>query len=171
MSDRARSWSPGQPGIKWSVTHNSFLQAGSELGVPGLILFTMLVWTCIAGPWRLRRRMPVEWASGDWEEQFMFHAAAYLPLSAIAFAVSGFFVSFAYQDAIYILAAMTGALAVAVGRRLNGPLAQLTQPIAPGRRVRATAGVRMRGTPVTTKTLGSLAPDTVGPIRRRIPRT
>ncbi|HET7189749.1 MAG TPA: O-antigen ligase family protein [Gemmatimonadaceae bacterium] len=156
ISDRAVAWTPDMPGIKWSAAHNSYLQAGAELGVPGLLLFCTLVFGCIIAPWRLRRRIPAAWAHGDWEEQFLFQMAAYLPLSALGFAVAGFFVSFAYHDPIYILAAMTGALTAAVESRLRGsrPDVAVPQrgPVSPARGgrgglgpPRARSGERVRG--------------------------
>ena len=114
MSRRAVDWTPGMPGIKWSAAHNSFLQAGAELGIPGLLLFCTLVVGCIMAPWKLRRRIPPAWATGDWEQRYMYQAAAFLPLAALGFAVPAFFVSFAYHDPIYILAAFVGALTAAV---------------------------------------------------------
>lgn len=110
----------GQVGIRWSAPHNSYVEAGAEMGLPGLILFGALVVGCIVSPWRLRRRIPVSWQAGSREERFLYQAALYFPLAAIGFAVPAFFVSFAYADPIYILAALTCGLLYCVDRRLGG---------------------------------------------------
>jgi O-antigen ligase len=101
---------PSIPGIKWSAPHNTFIQAGAEMGIGGLILFTALVLYCIAAPWMLRRVIPESWERGTWEQQFMAVGSDYLPLATVAFAVPSLFLSFAYSDAIYILAALAGGM-------------------------------------------------------------
>lgn len=119
ISDLAKQRAEMGQGLKWSAPHNSYIEAGSELGIPGFLLFIGLVVGCIVAPWRLRRRIPREWEAGDWEQRVMFHAAKYLPLASIGFAVPAFFVSFAFLDPIYTLAAMTAALSGLVKLRLG----------------------------------------------------
>jgi O-antigen ligase len=119
ISDFAIQRDPNGPGIKWSVAHNSYVQAGAELGVPGLLLFCALVLGCIVSPWKLRRRIPDAWQRGSPEEQFLFQSAVYLPLATLGFAVPAYFVSFAYNDPIYILAALTSALPACVNAQLR----------------------------------------------------
>ena len=141
ISDRALHWDPSQPGIKASVAHNTYIQAGAELGIPGGFLMIALVLGCIMAPWRLRRRIPPAWAQGTWDQQFLYHATLYLPVAALGFAVTAFFVSFAYNDPLYILAAMVCALTASVEAGLNGPrrsaamTAKRPNSAAPGRRV------------------------------------
>lgn len=118
--------------IKWSAAHNSFLQAGAEMGIPGLLLFSSLVFGGMIAMMRLRKRLPSWWARGDPQERFMYHLALYLPVSLLAFAVTGFFVSFAYLDPIYILAAFMAGLYVSVEAKLR----------AEARRARARPGRR-----------------------------
>lgn len=115
---KAQAGDPNAPGIKWSVAHNSYVQVGAELGIPGFLLFDGLVLGCILAPWMLRKRIPDEWQHGTDDERYMFQAAVYFPVAAIGFAVPAYFVSFSYADAIYILAAMTAALAASVEARL-----------------------------------------------------
>jgi O-antigen ligase len=109
ISERAKNWDPSQPGIWWAVPHNSYVAAGAELGIPGFVLFIVLVVGCVVGPWRLRKRVPLGWAGGTAEQRFLFQTSSYLPLAAIGFAVSSFFVTFTYNDPVYLLAAMVGA--------------------------------------------------------------
>lgn len=134
ISDFAREQAgdPYAPGIKWSVAHNSYVQMGAEMGIPGLLLFTGLVIGCIIGPWRLRKRIPDAWQRGTEDERFMFQAAVYFPVAAIGFAVPAYFVSFSYPDTIYILAALTAALRASVNRHLAVLDQQKTTTQAPG---------------------------------------
>ena len=117
ISPMALSYARGQPGIKWSAAHNSFLQVGTEMGPIGLALWAGLVIGGIVGMRRLRRRLPRQWAKGDREQRFIVAATLYLPIALAGFAVSSAFVSFAYLDPIYLLAAyVTGIYACAEQR-------------------------------------------------------
>ena len=127
----------------WRAAHNSYLEAGSELGVPGLLLWTGLVIGCIVGPWRQRKRIPAEWARGAWEARFVYQAALYLPLAALGFAVTSFFLSFAWLDPVYTLAAFNVGLITTARGRLHGP--------AGGAPVRASAVARPRPWPSPTR--------------------
>jgi len=137
ISERARNWAPGEAGIKWTAPHNSFVEAGAELGVPGLVLWSSLVFGGIVAMRRLRRRLPKGWASGTPDERFLFLATTYLPVSLVAFGVSAAFVSFAFLDPIYILAALMTGTYVCVGRRLADPQGAPTfaAPYSPARRL------------------------------------
>jgi O-antigen ligase len=118
ISERAKNWRPGYPGIRWSAPHNSFLEAGAELGVPGLVLWSSLVLGGTVAMLRQRRRLPEWWARGDREQRFLYLAATYLPVSLTGFAASSFFVSFAFLDPVYILAAFMSGIYVCTGRKL-----------------------------------------------------
>lgn len=149
ISERARNWDPSQPGVKWIAPHNSYVQAGSEMGVPGLLLFSTIIFGGIISMRRLRRRLPLAWAEGDAEQRFLYQATVYLPVSFVGFAVSSFFVSFAYSDPIYYLAAMVVGVYISVERKLGG--------VAVGGRVRQlhprrVAGRRSVASPVFSPT-------------------
>jgi O-antigen ligase len=116
---QAREFDPTLPGIKWSVAHNSFVQAGAELGIPGMILFCTMLFGGIAQCVRLRRRIPREWEKGDQEQRFLVATSLYLPIAIVGFATGGFFVSFAYLDPIYVLIAFVGGLHISVAERLR----------------------------------------------------
>jgi O-antigen ligase len=121
ISERARNWTPGEAGIKWSAPHNSFVEAGAELGVPGLVLWSSLVLGGIVAMGRLRRRLPRNWAVGDPEQRFLYLATSYLPVALTGFAASAFFVSFTFLDPIYILAAFMTGMYICVERKLAVP--------------------------------------------------
>ena len=121
LSDEAalRRMDPTLPGLKWSAAHNSFVQVGAELGIPGLALFLALVLGPIVGLTRLRRTLPDTWAKGDREQQFLYYCCVYLPVAFVGFAFAGFFVSFAYSDLIYTMVALVIGTYVCIERRLS----------------------------------------------------
>jgi len=147
ISERARNFRVGMAGIKWSAAHNSFLQAAAEMGLPGVTLFSTLIFGSIVGMNRLRRRLPRHWSKGDAEERFLYLASLYLPVAMIGFAVAGFFVSFAYLDLVYILAAFVAATYICVDQRLGKAGTAPAVPAAPPVPVvgRTVAAARPRG--------------------------
>ena len=127
-------------GIRCTPPHNSYIEAGAEMGIPGLALWCSLVIGGIVSCRRLRRRLPRSWLKGDPEQRFLYQATMYLQLAFIGFAVCAFFLTFAWLDIIYMLAAYLGGLYVAIGEKL-GRSGVAAPPVAVPRR-------RMRGEPV-----------------------
>jgi len=164
----AQEYDPTLPGIKWSNAHNSFLQAAAELGVPGLIIFSMMVFGGAAQCVRLRRKM-AGWETGDEEQRFLYFTALYLPVAFVGFAVGGSFVSFAYLDPIYVLVAFVGGLQISYDHRCRrmseleagngGESAGTGVPIRPGR--------FRGGLPPLPPSRGLPLPD---PVLRRVPQ-
>jgi len=144
ISDKAQNHIVGT-GLRCTPPHNSYVQAGAELGVPGLIMWSCLVFGSIIGMNRLRRRLPRSWARGDPEQRFMYLATMYLALAMIGFAVTAFFLTFAWLDMVYYLAAMMAGLYSCVELRLR--------ETAPGHAAAAPVvrRVRRRGDPVTPR--------------------
>jgi O-antigen ligase len=143
MSDKALNRVLGK-GIRCTPPHNSYLQAGAETGFPGFFLWTSLVFGGIVGANRLRRSLPRGWERGDPEQRFLYLASMYFPLAMITFAVTSFFLTFAWVDMVYMITAMITGLYVCVGARLPG-----LNPGAP--RSQQRAGVSsLRGRPVPT---------------------
>jgi O-antigen ligase len=134
ISNRAEAREVDQslPGIKWSAAHNSYLQAGAEMGVPGLALFCTLIFGSVVQCFRVRKRMPAHWFKGDQEERFLYYTSVYLPVALIGFAFGSFFVSFAYLDPIYVLAAFVAGLQASVDVKLGHAI-----PSSPPRKGRA----------------------------------
>jgi O-antigen ligase len=97
LSEGAREARAHGKGEKWSEPHNSFVQIGAELGVPGLLLFLAMLWTAVRG---LR-------ASSD------PGLAVALVASVTAFAIGGFFLSLAYKEMLYTLLALCVSLRAA----------------------------------------------------------
>jgi hypothetical protein len=75
---------------KWSASHNSFLQIGTELGVFALIIHILIIWKMI----RLSRQNRT-WLSPGIE------------ISSYAYCVGGFFLSWAYSYGLYFLIALS----------------------------------------------------------------
>jgi hypothetical protein len=95
--------------LRCTAPHNSYVQAGAEMGIPGLLMWASLVVGLIVAPLRLRRRLRRSLLRGTTEERFIYGATSYFPVAAVGFAVTSFFVSFAWMDPLYLLAAfMTG---------------------------------------------------------------
>ncbi len=128
LSDLAKHSDPRTPGIKWSAPHNSALEVGVELGPGGLALWSSLILGGIIGTRRLRRRLPATWVTGDREQRFIYLTTVYLPVALAGFAVTSSFLSFAYLDPIYVLAAfLTGLYGCAEARLRQDGLVAIPQ--------------------------------------------
>jgi O-antigen ligase len=103
-------WRPRNEALRCIAPHNSFVQAGTELGVPGIISFVSLLLGLIIAPIRLRRRLPRSWIKGTGQERFLYAAASFFPVAMCGFAVTSFFVTFAFADPIYLMAALETGL-------------------------------------------------------------
>jgi O-antigen ligase len=106
-------------GVRCMAPHNSMIQAGSELGLPGMAMWLSLLIGGVVGMFRLRKRIPRAWQRGAQEERFLALAPLYFGLAMLGFAVTSFFVSFAWLDLVYALAALLAGLYFVVGQRLN----------------------------------------------------
>jgi hypothetical protein len=129
ISEYARAMANTNVGVKWSAPHNSWVQAGAETGIPGLLIWAALIAGSAGGLIRLRRRMPRSWAkSSDPDERLLYLSALYIPIALFGFAVAGTFVSFAWSDQSYILPALAMGVQIAfldkmqtAGRRTAAP--------------------------------------------------
>jgi len=122
ISEKARNLIPGH-GIRWVSPHNSFVQAGAEAGIPGLLLWIALVVSNIVLPLRLRRGIPKAWRTGTPDQRFFLAATLYLPIAQIGFAVTAFFVSFAWMEPVYMLSALVAGLTLIAERERRATLA------------------------------------------------
>jgi len=105
-------------GVRWGAAHNTFIQVGAELGVPGLLLFIGLIATAFGS---LRRVTRLARRSGPAAADLSRLAQA-LTAALIGFVTGSFFLSLAYHDILYTLLAFTLALAKIGGslpRRLS----------------------------------------------------
>jgi O-antigen ligase len=88
FADRAQM---GRP-VGWNAAHNSYVQIGAELGIPGLLLLIAIIASTIRALWRGSA------------------LAQALAASLIGFAVGAFFLSLAYAEMLYALVALGLAL-------------------------------------------------------------
>ena len=118
ISEEAARQSVGR-GFTWTAAHNSFVQIGAELGIPGLIAFCLL----------LVRLFRVCWRTGRRETQSPETALAQATFaSLVGYVVAGSFLSQAYSTFLYTLCAVVTALAfVAHGR--SRPAASVERPL------------------------------------------
>ena len=122
-SDLALSLQAQGKGFKWSVAHNSFLETGAELGLPGLAVFiAMLVVTAVALS-RISRRG--RWS--PWVTTREISLAQMLIAAIVGFAVSGIFVSAEYFAYLYFLLALSVGLVKLVRMRAMASPAQRPQ--------------------------------------------
>ena len=108
-----------QKGIRGAAAHNTWVQIGAELGVTGLVLWLSLLFGTIFAVARTRKQLPVSWKRGPPDQRLLYSLSFYLPLAIWAFAVPSTFVSHAYMDPMYYLAALSAGYLVAVRRELQ----------------------------------------------------
>jgi O-antigen ligase len=118
LSQKAKDHLAGT-GLRCTPPHNSLVEAGAELGIPGLMMWIMLTVGGILGMRRINRRMPRSWATGDQEQRFLYLGTLYVGIAMLGFAVSSTFVSFAWLDPVYIVAAYMAGLYVLTEQRLR----------------------------------------------------
>jgi O-antigen ligase len=127
-----------------TAPHNTYVQAGAELGIPGLLIWVALVLGGIFAPLGLRRRLPKSWRRGTESERFLYGATTFFAVAMVGFAVTSFFVSFAWMDIAYLMAALITGLYVSTRAQLagaaNGNAGHPLQMVSPGR----VAGWRVR---------------------------
>jgi O-antigen ligase len=92
-------------GVRWSAPHNSFVQVGAELGVPGLVIFVGMIASAFGALRQSSPRSPSEPPSRTSHE-----LTPALKASLIGFVVGAFFLSLAYSEILYTLAALAVGL-------------------------------------------------------------
>jgi O-antigen ligase len=105
-------------GTKWSAAHNSFVQVGAELGIPGLVAFIALLIVAFRSLGRIIRPRPRD--PPDKSPQAAMAQA--LRGSLIGYAVSGFFLSQAYAVFLYSMLGLVVALCAVCREQTGDPL-------------------------------------------------
>ena len=121
-SDLARSLAAQGRGFKWSVAHNSFLETGAELGIPGALVFIGILVVTGFGLTRLSPRG--KWA--PWISRREMALAQMLVGALFGFSVAGFFVSAEYFAYLYFILGLAVGLMKLV--RLRATANPLTRP-------------------------------------------
>ena len=105
ISPRAKLQEQGI-GVKWSAPHNSFVQIGAELGVPGLVFFLGVIVTTFAALSAVRRAESRAAPLGRGPPRLAHPMMA----SLVGLIVGACFLSFGYEAVLYTLAALAVAL-------------------------------------------------------------
>lgn len=99
-------------GVRWNAAHNSYLQVGAELGVPGLVCFLAILRAAFAALRRPRRHADARIHAAQGLKQALM-------ASLIGFVVGAFFLSLAYHEMLYTLIALAVGLQKVTGLRLQ----------------------------------------------------
>jgi hypothetical protein len=137
ISEKALNFEVGT-GIRCTPPHNAYIEAGAELGVPGMALWLFIIPGGVIQLVLLRTRLPRSWARGDPEQQFLYCTVVYFAVAMLGYSFGSFFLSFAWTDISYYLMAMMAGVWVCVEERLardranavGGPTAG-APPLAP----------------------------------------
>ncbi|HSB60852.1 MAG TPA: O-antigen ligase family protein [Vicinamibacteria bacterium] len=100
-------------GVRWNAAHNTYIQAGAELGIPGLVMFAAVILSTLAA---LRRCQASEPGPGG-RKGGRTRMAQVLTASLIGFAVGAFFLSLAYSEMLYTLVGLAVGLQKLQGGR------------------------------------------------------
>jgi putative inorganic carbon (HCO3(-)) transporter len=93
-------------GVPWNAPHNSFVQAGAELGIPGLALYVAIIASAFGALRRSGRNERAAAAPLDWRPPL----TPVLTASLLGFVVGSFFLTLAYSEMLYTLVALTVCL-------------------------------------------------------------
>jgi O-antigen ligase len=92
-------------GVRWSAAHNTFIQAGAELGFPGLFFFTAMLVTAFRAQRQSFRNASRSTDTGRGPE-----LTRALTASLIGFLIGSLFLSLTYSEMLYTLLAMVVGL-------------------------------------------------------------
>jgi len=110
---------------KWHVAHSAYVTVAAEMGLPGIILYCYLIYLAFKENLATRRLLR-ERGSPSWQVAL----CEGFTCSLIAYVVGSTFLSVAYYDHVYFLAALSAAMAATVRAEL-APARQLAeQPLA-----------------------------------------
>ena len=118
ISPRVFETSGGEGLAHCAAPHNTWVQVGAELGIPGLILWFVMLAYPMTKLFRLSRKLPLAWRRGDTEQRFLFACAGALPISILAFMIASSFLTFAWIDLPYLLVIFAGSTWLFARRRL-----------------------------------------------------
>jgi len=108
----------GKSGWKWSTAHNSYLQIGVDLALPGLIVYLMMLAKSIV----VARKLQL--TSGPFgSTPFLLATASGLEVGFYGYCVCSIFLSQAYSSVLFYFLALITAL-YAVSLRMQAPVDQ-----------------------------------------------
>ena len=97
-------------GLRCTPPHNSYVQAGAETGILGLLIWCGIIVGIIVAMRKLPGTLPPQWRKGTPAERFCYIAPTYLSTAMVSFAATSFFLSFAWMDVVYVLCAFTAGM-------------------------------------------------------------
>lgn len=103
-------------GVRWNAAHNSYIQVGAELGIPGLFIFVAMIASTFGALRQLNRRL------ADDDDEAESHARALtnaLMAAVVGFVVGAYFLSLVYTELFYTLVALAVGLQKAAGEELS----------------------------------------------------
>ena len=103
-------------GVRWNAAHNSFIQVGAELGVPGLVLYVAMIGAACAA---LRQSSRYERPLADGLPGRSRLTPA-LTAALLGFVVGSVFLSLAYSEMLYTLVALAVGLHKVLARAWSG---------------------------------------------------
>jgi O-antigen ligase len=103
----AHTWSTGT-GRDWIQTHNTYLQFASELGVPGLLMYLIMLYLAFKGLLRPRRKLPRgDLGSRNYQLSMLRDATV---LSLLGYALVSAFSNVGYQPYFFFVAGVAEAI-------------------------------------------------------------
>jgi len=94
-------------GVRWNAAHNSYVQVGAEMGIPGLMIFLGIIGSAFGA----LRRLNQSDAPEDGDEEIRSPALTNaLTASLIGFVVGAYFLSLLYAELFYTLVALAAGL-------------------------------------------------------------
>jgi O-antigen ligase len=99
-------------GVRWNAAHNSYIQVGAELGIPGLCIFIAIISSAFDALRRINRSWPVDRAGED-RPRALTNA---LTAALVGFVVGAYFLSLVYAELFYTLLALTAGLEKVAGQ-------------------------------------------------------
>ena len=147
ISEKALN-TPAGYGIRCMPPHNSFVQAGAELGVPGLLLWSSIPLFGIFALVRLGKRLPYRWRRGTREERFLRLACPYFAVALIGFTATCFFLNFAWLEPYYVIGALVAALMGTLARRVKEQRLEIHAAALAGTSLQVEAGTLVEPVPM-----------------------
>ncbi|NOT07122.1 MAG: O-antigen ligase family protein [Gemmatimonadales bacterium] len=120
ISEKAKIARRQNTGLRCTPPHNSVIQAGSETGIPGLLLWVGLLIFGFGQMLYLSYTLPKSWLKGTPEQRFLALAPSYLAIAIVGFASTAFFLNFAWLEIYYFIAAMMAGYLACLVRFRNG---------------------------------------------------
>lgn len=99
-------------GSRWQAAHNSLIQIGAELGLPGLMAFVYLIWSSVRGI--AKTAASYRFSEGDRSALIVSNS---LIGSWVGFIVTGSFLSAAYTTSFFFLLSLSIAFMILENRK------------------------------------------------------